>query len=100
MPGRAAARAEGGLGGAGLGHPAAAAGAGGLLPDGGGAGLEAFGLVELALVEEAVGEGVLAGQVGADAEVAGGLAGDHGVLVVAEDRLDLLHLPRELVSRL
>src|SRR5207245_3983863 len=84
----------------GLGHPGAVAGAGGLLPDGAGAGLEASGPVELARVEEAVGEGVLAGQVRADAEVAGGLAGDHGVLVVAEHRLDLLHLPRELLSRL
>ena len=53
------------------------AGAGGLLPDGGGAGLEAFGLVELALVEEAVGEGVLAGQVRTDAEVASCLAGEN-----------------------
>src|SRR4029077_1347907 len=84
----------------GLGHPGAVAGAGGLLPDGAGAGLDAFGLVELALVEEAGGERVLAGQVRADAEVAGGLAGDHGVLVVAEYRLDLLHLPRELLRRL
>src|SRR6185437_12186559 len=49
--------------------------AGGLLPDGAGAGLEAFGLVVLALVEQAVGEGVLAGQVRTDAEVAGRLAG-------------------------
>src|SRR5947207_5429220 len=79
----------------GLAHPRAVAGAGGLLPDGADAGLEAFGPVVLALVEQAVGEGVLAGQVRADAEVAGRLAGDHGVLVVADDRLDLLHLPGE-----
>src|SRR5207244_1600131 len=37
----------------GLGHPGAVAGAGGLLPDGAGAGLEASGPVELALVQEA-----------------------------------------------
>src|SRR6185437_16197389 len=84
----------------GLAHPLAVAGPGGLLPDGADAGLEAFGLVVLALVEQAVGEGVLAGQVRTDAEVAGRLAGDHGVLVVADDRLDLLHLPGELARGL
>src|SRR6266700_4012059 len=81
--------------GRGLAHPGAVAGAGGLLPDRAGADLEAFGPVVLLLVEQAVGEGVLAGEMRVDAELAGGLAGDHGVLVVADDRLDLLHLPGE-----
>src|SRR5215470_10560182 len=84
----------------GLAHPLAVAGARGLLPDGTDAGLEAFGLVVLALVEQAVGEGVLTGQMRVDAQLAGRLAGDHGVLVVADDRLDILHLPGELAGGL
>src|SRR5262249_9367453 len=76
-------------------HPRTVAAAGGTLPDPPRLGLEASGQVKLALVEQAVGERVLAGQVGADAQVPGGLPGDHGVLVVADDRLDLLHLPGE-----
>src|SRR6516164_7671794 len=76
-------------------HPRAVAGAGGVLPDPPRLGLEAVGLVELALVEQAVGVRVLAGQVGADAQVPGRLPGDHGVLVITDDRWDLLHLPGE-----
>src|SRR5277367_796529 len=82
-----------------LGHPAAVTRAGRALPGAAGGGLQAFGAMVLALVEQAVGEGVLAGQVRADAQVPGLVPGQDGVLVVAKHGLDLLHLPGEPAGR-
>src|SRR5690348_1658536 len=64
---------------------------GGLLPDGAGPGLEPLTVARVPLVEHAVAERVLTGQVRADAQVTRCRAGDDRVLVLAEHRLDLLH---------
>jgi hypothetical protein len=55
-------------------------------------------LAGVAPIEQAVAEGALTGQLRGDAEFAGDLASDHGVLVVSEHGLQLLHSPGELGS--
>jgi hypothetical protein len=46
---------------------------------------EPFGLIGLLFVQQPVAERVLAGQVRADAEIPGGLPGQHRVLMITED---------------
>ncbi len=60
---------------------------------------EPFGLMGLLGVQQPVAERVLAGQVRADAEIPGGLPGQHRVLVIAEHRGDPLQLPGEPAGR-
>src|SRR5262249_9152970 len=76
-------------------HPAPVARAGCALPRSPGLGLKPLRVAGIAPVQQAVAERVLAGEVRAYAQFPLGLAGDDGVLVIAEDRLDLLHLAGE-----
>src|SRR6266567_7811964 len=56
---------------------------------------QAIRLLAVPLVHQPVAERVLAGQVGAHAEISFQLAGDDGILMLAEDGLQPLHLPGE-----
>ena len=63
---------------------------GGALPGPAGLGFEVLRAAGVLLVEDPEREGVLPGQVGLHAEIPESRAGDHAVVVVAEQRLDLL----------
>src|SRR5215469_11679463 len=67
----------------------------GLLPDLARLRLEPFGVAGILFIQQAVAERVLPGEVRGDTQLPGHLAGDDRVLVLAEHRLDPLHLPDE-----
>src|SRR5690242_13858332 len=73
-------------------HPVLIARPGSPIPRSPCLGLTPFTIAGVVPVQQAVAERVLAGQVRSYAQLPLHLAGDDSVLMVAEDRLDLLHL--------
>src|SRR6266566_5528802 len=76
-------------------HPAPVARAGSPIPGTPSPAQKPFTVAYVAPVQQAVAERALTGQVRAYPQLPLHLAGDDGVLMIAENRLDLLHLPGE-----